>query len=96
MSELKEMTNARMHKFFPEALERALLNYRRASHKSERDYMKIKQQQDACKVGIAHIQLLLKLGRELTDEAKGVGGAEMEHEDLHQLIKNAQDEISGV
>ena len=82
-----------MQKFYPRALKMALAHYRSVARRSEPKYPDFKKQQEACKVSIAHIQLLLKLGRELmADHAEGAG---MEQEDLQKLIETAQHEIAG-
>jgi len=96
MKEVKEITLQRMKKFFPRALETALAGYRNVSHRTEHDYPDFKKQQEACKVAIAHIQLLLKLGNELVHECKAGGNDALGQEDLRELIENAQEEIKNI
>ncbi len=96
MSELKDITLQRMQKFFPKALEMALASYRRVSHRTEHDYPDFKKQQEACKVSIAHIQLLLKLGNELVHDCKTEDKGAMDQGDLRELIENAQEEIKNI
>ena len=89
MTHLKKDTRLRMQRFYPKALELALAHYRRIAHRPEDDYPDFKKQQEACKVSIGHIQLLLKLGQDLIHEAKeGVDDA-----DMIKLIENANSEI---
>ncbi len=76
MPHIDKGTRERIAKFLPKALETALSSYRNFSRaKPESGAEHFKKHHDACKVALAHIELLLKLaGRlhlpdsEITDE----------------------------
>ncbi|MGH1403621.1 MAG: hypothetical protein ACRBDL_05210 [Alphaproteobacteria bacterium] len=92
MTSLREETRTRMERFFPKALETALAHYRQVSRKIETSYPDIKKQQEACRISLVHIQLLLKLGNEIIEKSEQNDG--VEHNQLLQsLIENAQAEI---
>ncbi len=94
MTDIQLDTRVRMCRFLPKALETALASYRRMSRKAEHDYTDYKKQQDACKVALGHVQLLLKLGGEVVG-ALPDDTPEDEHKVMMDLIKHAQVEIDG-
>ncbi|MDH5722928.1 MAG: hypothetical protein OEY94_06370 [Alphaproteobacteria bacterium] len=96
MTELKKDTMQRMQKFYPEALHTALASYHRVSRKIEKKYVDHKQQQEACRVSVEHIKLLLKLGKELIQDGKAGGMDAVAQEDLRALIERAQEEIKNI
>ncbi len=93
MTTLREETRTRMERFFPKALETALAHYRQVSRKVEKSYPDIKKQQEACKISLAHIQLLLKLGNEIIEKSEQDEGVD-HNQVLQALIENAQEEIT--
>jgi hypothetical protein len=84
----------RIAEFLPGALEKAIISYENFMEQSHDDEGKFKSHHDACKVALAHIELLVKLAKwaDLPDPA-------LEGEDqnrvLQGLIERAQEEISG-
>lgn len=92
----------RIANFLPKALERAVVSYKMIAldhpvHKEtkETDTAKLKKQHEACKVAIAHIELLLKLARmsdiKECDKAKNDAATQ---EELLQMLNQAQGEVS--
>ncbi len=95
MKDLHLDTHARMRQFYPKALETALASYRKISRKPESEYLDLKKQQEACKVAIAHIQLLLKMGQDLTKDSisQNQAAQDVEYDHTLELIAAAQREI---
>ncbi len=92
MIDIQEDARLRMCKFLPKAIETALASYRRMSRRAEYDYTDYKKQQDACKVALGHVQLLLKLGADVVSIME-YEAPEDEQKVMLDLIKNAQNEI---
>lgn len=96
----------RVSKFLPRALETALLSYHEFSEEQatapepEQEIGKdekakhFKAHHDACKVALAHIELLLKLAR-LADLPDANGGDEAARTRMAGLMALAQHEIDG-
>lgn len=96
----------RVSKFLPRALETALLSYHEFSEEqatAPEDEQEIgkdekakhfKAHHDACKVALAHIELLLKLAR-LADLPDAFGGDEKARAHVMGLMQIAQSEIDG-
>lgn len=92
MIDIQEDVRLRMCKFLPKAIETALASYRRMSRRAEHDYTDYKKQQDACKVALGHVQLLLKLGADVVSIMEH-DAPEDEQKVMLDLIRNAQNEI---
>ena len=85
--------------FLPEALNTAIASYQlfsedEDSEKLKQEPTKFKAHHDACKVAIAHIQLLIKLAEWADLPDPSIEG-EVERKDLLALINSAQGEING-
>ena len=93
LSEVTTQMQDRLCKFLPAALEKSLASYRRILSKPEQEYPDMKKQQEACKVALAHIDLLLKLAKHI--EVNDVSTMQVdEQKSLQKLIESAQAEIS--
>ncbi len=96
MPEIEDYTRLQIAEFLPDAMERALLSYNEILKSEETEKStKFKAQHDACKVAVAHIQLLIKLAKlaDLPEEAvKNMG--EDKQEQLRCMIENASSEIN--
>lgn len=106
MPKIEAQTREAVAAFLPGAIAHALESYRRFSQEElqgaraedEKDEAKsltakqFKDHHDACKVAIAHIELLIKLAKwaSLPGEKDTPG---IHHDQLAQMISNAQKEI---
>ncbi|PCI99239.1 MAG: hypothetical protein COB14_06450 [Alphaproteobacteria bacterium] len=95
MPEIESGTRARIAKFLPKALESAIASYQLFSEQNpEQNSVEFKKHQDACKVGIAHIELLVKLAKRTTSTDAKSDNKRSEKEILG-LMETAQEEIEG-
>ena len=96
MPEIEDYTRLQIAEFLPDAIDRALLSYNEILESEEPEKStKFKARHDACKVAVAHIQLLIKLAKwaDLPEEAvKDMG--EDKQEQLRCMIENAGSEIN--
>lgn len=95
MPQIEAGTRARIAKFLPKALARAIASYQLFSEqKPKQDSADFKKHQDACKVAIAHIELLVKLAKRtaLSEEKPDNKPSEKE---ILGLMETAQEEIDG-
>jgi len=95
---LGDYSRDQMFEFLPPALETAFASYREFAAKSEgEDATKFKKYHDACKSSIVHIELLLKLAKlaDWEDKNQGDNISEKDQKALNELLKNAQNELSG-
>ncbi len=89
MPNIEDDARNRIASFLPEAMERALQSYRsfldESEHKNAKEF---KAHHDACKVAIAHLELLIKLAEwaHLPDENLG-------SQQLLMMLENAQAEL---
>ena len=83
----------RIAEFLPQAFAKALVSYQlfldEGAHEDAKDF---KAHHDACKVAVAHIELLIKLAQwaDLPDETEA---DEAQQKALAALIKNAKTEL---
>jgi len=77
-----------MKEFIPQALETALERYKDFSKQEETDSTNFKKHQEACKVAIAHIELLIKLSNATINHAQGIN-----REEMSELMKKAHAEV---
>ncbi|PCJ98574.1 MAG: hypothetical protein COA45_07595 [Zetaproteobacteria bacterium] len=93
MPQIEADARVRIAKFIPKALATAIASYQSFSQRNmTKELSDFKKHQDACKVAIAHIQLLVKLAEwvELPDVlAKNAEPAE----DMLGLMETAKEEI---
>lgn len=95
MPKIEMRSRKAIAEFLPEALNTAIASYQLFSDKADlEDPTKFKSHHDACKVAIAHIQLLIKLAQWADLPDPSIEG-EVDRQDLVNLIKSAQGEISG-
>ena len=83
--------NEQLKAFIPQALKTAITRYSLFSCKIEREAVDYKKQQEACKVAIAHIELLIKLSnanQTQTPEAQGI-----DREELNNIMQKAHAEV---
>ena len=93
MPQTEAEMRARISRFLPKALETAMASYRAFSRqKISDDPIAFKKHHDACKVSVAHIELLIKLARwaKLPDDNLNDKQAQKE---MHKLMQSAQGEI---
>lgn len=103
MTTVENGLRCRIAGFLPRALERALASYKMISLMHPHDPRSggagdVKKQHDACKVAIAHIELLMKLARwaDLPDAQEDNADTQaVTQESLRDLIVSAQREIAG-
>jgi len=100
MSEIKDDTRQRIAEFLPGAIAAALKSYRDFLHAGPADLedgqegdpaKHFKNHHDACKVAIAHIELLIKLGKAVEAHAEDLEYAKRQQ--LHEMVEKAQKEI---
>ncbi|MCB1650738.1 MAG: hypothetical protein KDI46_01665 [Alphaproteobacteria bacterium] len=97
MPKIEARTRCAIAEFLPHAIETALASYRRfaedeATTPEENKAKEFKAHHDACKIAIAHIELLIKLARwaDLPDpEVEDANHQAM----LQSLIENAEKEL---
>ncbi len=93
MPQIEAEMRARISMFLPKALETAMSSYRTFSRQEiSGDPVAFKKHHDACKVSVAHIELLIKLARwaELPDDRLNDKQAQKE---IDKLMQSAQSEI---
>jgi len=93
MPQLETQTRARIAAFFPQAIAGALESYQAFTAETPLDKAaEFKAHHDACKVALAHIELLIKLAHwaQLPDPAEE---AEDQQKLLLGLIETAQSEV---
>jgi len=103
MPDIEQGMRTRIANFLPKALERALTSYKMiasANHPIDKetkdyDFVGAKKQQDACKVAIAHVELLLKLAHyaKLPDK-KGKGNNDVTQDMLQTMLETAKTEVT--
>lgn len=97
MPDLNDDARARIAAFLPEAIMAALDSYHhflRAGPDESKDgdqAKNFKAHHDACKVAIAHLELLIKLGKSLDIDAQDEADAKSQV--LAAMLKNAEAEI---
>lgn len=95
MAVIEQKMRTQIASFLPSALRTAMDSYKAFSVANAYEGAKeFKTHHDACKVAIAHIDLLIKLAQwaDLPDPAIE---DEVQHSMLSQLIENARCELSG-
>ncbi|MGH1375607.1 MAG: hypothetical protein ACRBCK_04580 [Alphaproteobacteria bacterium] len=95
MSKIEIRTRKQISEFLPDAISTALLSYQTFSEREELEEPKaFKAHHDACKVAIAHIELLIKLAQWADLPDPDLEGKQ--HQDmLLGLIESAQGELNG-
>ncbi len=103
MPDIEQGVRERIANFLPKALERALTSYKMiasAKHPIDKetkgyDFVGAKKQQDACKVAIAHVELLLKLAHYAKlAEGKGNCSGDVTQDMLQTMLEAATSEVS--
>lgn len=93
MHEIENLTREQIAKFLPDAMERALGSYKEfiSSAASVDESKNFKAQNDAGKVAIAHIRLLVELAKwaDLPEESGAVS-----QDKLAELIQSAKGEVN--
>lgn len=92
MPNIESNLRERIAKFLPRSMEIALGSYRHVTIMEKGDAGDLKKQHEACKVAIAHLELLLKLAR--WADVGGEQGA-VQDDALGDLIRAAQGELAG-
>ncbi len=77
--------------FLPKALEISIEKYHDFLNEKHNDVTDFKKRQEACKVAIAHIQLLIKLVT--TSEPAAPQSTEIEREALQEIMRKAHAEV---
>ncbi|MCB1782373.1 MAG: hypothetical protein KDI13_00105 [Alphaproteobacteria bacterium] len=90
----EEGMRKRIAEFLPRALSTALNSYMKFTKqaKQDNDPVKFKKHHDACKVAIAHIELLIKLAK-LVDMPVSVLKGAASNEQMRGLIEYAESEV---
>lgn len=87
---LDDNTRARMREFLPDAMAKALSSYHVFSQQDIPDEAKdFAAYHSACKTAIAHIDLLLKLGKQLSHEEPDKNDSQM----LEALLNAAEQDL---
>ena len=95
MPKIEMRSRKQIAEFLPEALSTAIASYQLFSEKADLEEPKdFKLHHDACKVAIAHIELLIKLASWADLPDPSIEG-EVAREELCALIQSAQVEING-
>lgn len=97
MPHIQARTRQQLVAFLPSAITKALATYRELTRLHiEDDASEYKKHQDACKIAVGHIHLLLKLARDVS--TLETGSAPQGHDDnmLQNLIENAQKELKEI
>lgn len=98
MPHIEARTRQQLAVFLPSAITKALATYRELTNIAiNKDAAEYKKHQEACKVAVAHIHLLVKLARDVAS----LGGAddpkkETDDSMLQTLIENAQKELKEI
>ncbi|MFP4098820.1 MAG: hypothetical protein ACLFP8_08415 [Alphaproteobacteria bacterium] len=95
MPEIEDDTRQQIAQFLPIALKTALKSYQDfCDLKPSDDAKEFKARHDACKVAVAHIQLLIKLAGWADLPPDQVEGLEEDkQEQLRRMIENASGEV---
>ncbi len=93
MSDIQQGVRLRIARFLPRALENALASYKQIAAKTYKEAADAKKQHDACKVAIAHVELLLKLAKWAELPQNGAD-EQIDHDVLKSLIETAQAELN--
>lgn len=92
-------TRQQLAAFLPAAITKALSGYRELTHMNiERTSSEYKKHQEACKVAVAHINLLIKLAKDVA-ALSHEGQATQDNCDdaaLQAIIENAQKELKDI
>ena len=86
---IEDATRKQVMSFLPAAITRALESYHDFfdNHRPENDPKKFAAHHSACKIAIAHVELLLKLGRwAQVDESEPT-------DELSAMLSHAEDEV---
>ncbi len=99
MPKIEMRSRKAIAEFLPEALNTAIASYQLFSEEEDTGELKktptkFKAHHDACKVAIAHIQLLIKLAEWADLPDPSVEG-EVDRKDLLALINSARGELEG-
>jgi hypothetical protein len=87
---IEDATRAQVASFLPAAIEKALASYHAFSDQDIPDDAKgFSAHHGACKVAIAHVELLLKLARWADIDSDSVGAANQ----LAAMLSTAEDEV---
>lgn len=92
MTGVEDDMRGRLAGFLPRALEMALASYRHVSIRKRDDVADIKKQHEACKVAVAHVELLLKLARRVDVVPQEDHAAE--DEEMRKMMEAARAEIA--
>jgi len=100
MPQIEGDMRLRVAEFLPDALNAALLSYQTFSETQATDpkdpkASEFKAHHDACKVALAHIQLLLKLA-EMADVPDPDAEHEAHYEAMHKAMARAYQELEGI
>ncbi len=91
---IETRTRKQIAHFLPKAMKNAISSYREFSKQEFKDTKEFKDHHGACKVALAHIELLLKLAK-LADLPDSEFDNQNEHNVLLGLIETAQGELGG-
>ncbi|MGH1455807.1 MAG: hypothetical protein ACRBDI_03410 [Alphaproteobacteria bacterium] len=105
MTSLEEGVRERITRFLPKALERAITSYKMITvhhpidkETKETNFVDAKKKHDACKVALAHVELLTKLARQTAVVSKEDTDQKYkkEQEELLIMLNNAEKEIAQI
>ena len=89
-----EKTREQIAKFLPDAIARALTDYQRFSEKAHTESAEFAKHHSACKTALGHVELLLKLAKELELPDARVGDPNAQII-LATLMQEAREELKG-
>lgn len=92
MPDMEQGMRERIAGFLPRALETAIGAYKFSAVQKDKDGAVMKKHQDACKVAVAHVELLYKLSEKIGKKTNS--DTEQNDEDINKMIRKAQQEIS--
>ncbi len=98
MPHIQARTRQQLAAFLPSAITKALATYRELTGLSiDKEATEYKKHQEACKVAVAHIHLLVKLARDVAS-LSGAEEPNKESDDtmLQTIIENAQKELKEI
>lgn len=94
MTNIEEETRKHIAEFLPDAIMTALLSYQMfAEHEASDEAKEFTAHHNACKVAIAHIELLIKLARWADIEPPSIDD-EDHNKILQTMIENAQRDVT--
>lgn len=94
---IQSRTRAQIAAFLPAAITKALATYKELTHiPITREAAEYKKHQEACKVAVAHIHLLVKLARDVSTLEHGGKEDGASDQTLQTLIENAQKELKTI